>query len=168
MKWAAGPFFISRFRIDKVSVTREKLVVLLEPAIEAMGYELADLELQVGHGNGLLRLFIDKEAGIDLEDCEKVSHQVSGLLDVEDPIAVHYRLEVSSPGLDRKLVKPEHFDRFMGCEIKTSLKRLIDGRRRIRGQLIRREGQTVIVKSAKEVCSISLADIEVARLVPIR
>jgi ribosome maturation factor RimP len=93
---------------------------------------------------------------------------VSGLLDVEDPIAVHYRLEVSSPGLDRKLVKPEHFDRFMGYEIKTSLKRLIDGRRRIRGQLIRREGETVIVKSAKEVCSISLADIEVARLVPIR
>lgn len=149
-----------------MSVTQEKLVGLLEPAIEAMGYELADLELQVGHGNDLLRLFIDKEAGIDLSDCEKVSHQVSALLDVEDPIAVHYRLEVSSPGLDRKLVKPEHFDRFVGCEIKTSLKRLIDGRRRIRGQLVRRDGETVLVRSEDAVCSIPLADIEVARLVP--
>jgi len=149
-----------------MSVTREKLVELLEPAIEAMGYELADLELQVGHGNDLLRLFIDNEAGVDLNDCEKVSHQVSGLLDVEDPIAVRYRLEVSSPGLDRKLVKPEHFDRFVGCEIKTSLKRLIDGRRRIRGQLVRRDGETVIVKSEDAVCLIPLADIEVARLVP--
>jgi ribosome maturation factor RimP len=149
-----------------MSVTREKLVGLLEPAIEAMGYELADLELQVGHGNDLLRLFIDKEAGIDLSDCEKVSHQASALLDVEDPIAAHYRLEVSSPGLDRKLVKPEHFDRFVGCEIKTSLKRLIDGRRRIRGQLVRRDGATVLVKSEDAVCSIPLADIEVARLVP--
>jgi ribosome maturation factor RimP len=151
-----------------MSVTREKLIGLLEPAIEAMGYELADLELSVGHGNDLLRLFIDKEGGIDLDDCEKVSHQVSGVLDVEDPIAAHYRLEVSSPGLDRKLVKPEHFDRFIGCEIKTSLNRLIDGRRRIRGQLLSRNGETVVVKSADEVCSISLADIEVARLVPDR
>jgi ribosome maturation factor RimP len=151
-----------------MSVTREKLIGLLEPAVEAMGYELADLELHVGHGNDLLRLFIDKDAGIDLEDCEKVSHQVSGLLDVEDPIAAHYRLEVSSPGLDRKLVKPEHFDRFIGCEIKTSLNRLIDGRRRIRGRLMSREGETVMVKSADEICSIPLADIEVARLVPPR
>jgi ribosome maturation factor RimP len=151
-----------------MSVTREKLIGLLEPAVEAMGYELADLELHVGHGNDLLRLFIDKDAGIDLEDCEKVSHQVSGLLDVEDPIAAHYRLEVSSPGLDRKLVKPEHFDRFIGCEIKTSLNRLIDGRRRIRGRLMSREGEMVVVKSADEICSIPLADIEVARLVPPR
>lgn len=151
-----------------MSVTREKLIGLLEPAVEAMGYELADLELHVGHGNDLLRLFIDKDAGIDLEDCEKVSHQVSGVLDVEDPIAAHYRLEVSSPGLDRKLVKPEHFDRFIGCEIKTSLNRLIDGRRRIRGRLMSREGEMVVVKSADEICSIPLADIEVARLVPPR
>ena len=148
--------------------TRENLTEMLEPAIEAMGFELADLELNLGHSRGVLRLFIDHEKGIGLEDCEAVSRQVSGLLDVEDPIAMDYRLEVSSPALDRKLVKPEHFDRFVGCEIKTSLKRLIDGRRRIRGQLIRREGETVIVKSAEEVCSIPLADIEVARLVPIR
>jgi ribosome maturation factor RimP len=146
--------------------TRDELTKLLEPAVEAMGFELADLEVNLGHGRGVLRLFIDRDGGIDLEDCEAVSHQVSGLLDVEDPIAMDYRLEVSSPGLDRKLVKPEHFDRFVGRQIKTRLKRLIEGHRRVRGQLLARDGDTVILQSDGETLAISLADIEVARLVP--
>jgi len=149
-----------------MDVTRENLLGLLEPAVEAMGYELADLEFSLGHGHGVLRLFIDQEAGISLDDCEKVSHQVSGLLDVENPVSVDYRLEVSSPGLDRKLVKPEHFDRFIGCRVKMRLNRLIGGRRRIKGRLTGREGQTVIVQSDDDALSISLADIEVARLAP--
>ena len=146
--------------------TRENLTKMLEPAIEAMGYELTDLELNLGHGWGVLRLFIDCEEGIGLDDCEAVSHQVSGLLDVEKPIAVDYRLEVSSPGLDRKLVKPEHFDRFVGRQIKTRLKRLVEGHRRVKGQLLARDGDTVVVQSESETIAISLADIEVARLVP--
>ena len=146
--------------------TRENLTAMLEPAIEAMGFELTDLELNLGHGHGVLRLFIDSEQGIGLEDCAAVSHQVSGLLDVEDPIAVDYRLEVSSPGLDRKLVKPEHFDRFIGHQIKTRLKRLIEGHRRVKGQLLARDGETVMVRSEHETITILLSDIEVARLVP--
>jgi len=146
--------------------TRENLMEMLEPAIEAMGFELADLELNLGHSRGVLRLFIDHEKGIGLEDCEAVSRQVSGLLDVEDPIAMDYRLEVSSPGLDRKLVKPEHFDRFVGRQIKTRLKRLIEGHRRVKGRLLARDGETVVVQSDSETIAISLADIEVARLVP--
>jgi len=146
--------------------TRDEMVKMLEPAIEAMGFELADLELNLGHSRGLLRLFIDREEGIDVDDCEAVSHQVSGLLDVEDLIAVDYRLEVSSPGLDRKLVKPEHFDRFVGRQIKTRLKRLIEGHRRVKGQLLSRDGETVLVRSDSETIAISLDDIEVARLVP--
>jgi ribosome maturation factor RimP len=151
-----------------MSVTREHLIELLEPAIEAMGYELTDLELNVGHGHGMLRLFIDRESGIGLEDCEAVSHQVSGLLDLEDPISERYQLEVSSPGLDRKLVKPGHFDRFAGDRVRIRLKRMVEGRRRIQGRLIRRDGESVIVKADDEECSISLDDIEVARLVPDR
>ena len=92
--------------------TRRMLIDLLEPSVVSLGYELVDLELNMSRGHGLVRVFIDADEGITLEDCEKVSHQISGVLDVEDPIAVDYRLEVSSPGLDRKLVKPEHFDRF--------------------------------------------------------
>ncbi len=146
--------------------TQSDLIDLLEPAIKALGYELSDLEVSFGANRGLLRIFIDHEAGIKLEDCEAVSRQVSALLDVEDPISVDYNLEVSSPGLNRKLVKPEHFDRFAGCLINTKLNRLVEGRRRIKGQLLRREDDTVLVQSGDETYSILIADIEVARLVP--
>jgi len=149
-----------------MSVTREQLISLLEPEVEMLGYELAELELNLGHGHGTLRLFIDSPEGVTLEDCERVSHQVSGLLDVEDPIAADYNLEVSSPGADRKLVKPEHFDRFAGSMIKARLRRLVDGRRRIRGQLLGREGSRIAVRSDDVTVSVDLGDIETARLVP--
>ena len=149
-----------------MSVTREQLIGLLEPAIEALGYELTDLELNLGHSRGLVRLFIDSEQGVTLDDCAQVSHQVSGVLDVEDPIVTYYRLEVSSPGADRKLVKPEHFDRFAGSVVKVRLKRMVDGRRRITGRLLGQdEGKIKIRLDAKDV-SIEIEDIEVARLVP--
>lgn len=149
-----------------MSVSREQLIGLLEPAIEALGYELADLELSLGHGRGLVRLFIDSEDGITLDDCERVSHQVSGVLDVEDPIASDYNLEVSSPGADRKLVKAEHFDRFAGSVVKVRLKRLINGRRRIKGQLLGRDDETIQVRLDGKDLSIAMQDIDVARLVP--
>lgn len=152
--------------MKSAGATREQLFELLEPGVANMGYELVDVEVNLSRAHGLVRLFIDADAGITLDDCEKVSHQVSGVLDVEDPIAGDYRLEVSSPGLDRKLVKPEHFDRFAGELIKTRLKRLIDGRRRIQGQLVQRQGDQIQIRSGDTEIWIALADLEVARLVP--
>lgn len=146
--------------------TRQTLIDLLEPSVMLLGYELVDLELNLSRGHGLVRLFIDAEDGITLQDCETVSHQVSGLLDVEDPIPGDYRLEVSSPGLDRKLVKPEHFDRFTGELVKTRLKRPVDGRRRIQGELLGRKGDRIQIRSGEEEYWIALEDLEVARLVP--
>ena len=98
-------------------MTGEELTKLLEPAVEQLGYELSDLEVKVGGRHGVIRLFIDKADGVGLEDCETVSRQVSALLDVEDPVPGHYVLEVSSPGLDRRLTKVEHFERFMGEDL---------------------------------------------------
>ena len=115
---------------------REQLVALLEPAVEQLGFELADLEVNLRGGGGVLRLFIDRDEGITLEDCEAVSRQVSGLLDVEDPIPGEYNLEVSSPGLDRRLVKESHFERFAGNRVKVKLKQLVNGRRRISAELV--------------------------------
>jgi ribosome maturation factor RimP len=149
-----------------MTLTSDQLFELLEPAVEALGYELADMELNVGHGRGLIRLFIDREEGITLDDCEKVSRQVSGVLDVEDPIAGDYNLEVSSPGADRKLVKPEHFDRFAGSMVKVRLKRLVDGRRRIKGQLLGRDDDQIQVRLDGKDVSVAIAEIEVARVVP--
>jgi len=148
------------------AATRQMLIDLLEPSVMHLGYELVDLELNMSRGHGLVRIFIDADEGITLEDCEKVSHQISGVLDVEDPIKVDYRLEVSSPGLDRKLVKPEHFDRFAGELIKTRLKRLVDGRRRIQGQLVRRDGDRIQIRSGDEEVWVEIADLDMARLVP--
>jgi len=149
-----------------MSLTREQLLGLLEPAVEALGYELSDVELNLGHGRGVIRLFIDSDDGITLDDCAKVSHQVSGVLDVEDPIAGDYSLEVSSPGADRKLVKPEHFDRFAGSMVKVRLKRLVDGRRRLKGQLLGRDGEQIQVRLDGKDVSVAMTEIEVARVVP--
>lgn len=149
-----------------MSVTREQLISLLEPEIEALGYELAEIEVNLSHGHGILRLFIDRPEGITLDDCERVSQQVSGLLDVEDPIAGDYHLEVSSPGADRKLVKPEHFDRFAGSMIKVRLRKLVGNRRRIRGQLIGRQEDMIDIRAGDETISVDLGNVDVARLVP--
>lgn len=149
-----------------MSMTRDNLIGLLEPAIEALGYELSDLELNLGHGHGRIRLFIDGKNGVTVDDCARVSRQISSVLDVEDPIAMDYALEVSSPGADRKLVKPAHFDRFAGSMVKIRLKRLVEGHRRIKGQLLGRDERTIQVRIDDEDLSIALADIEVARLVP--
>ena len=116
-------------------MSKDELFKLLEPEVENLGYELADLELKTAGRDGLIRLFIDKEAGIVIEDCEAVSRQVSTLLDIEDPLPGNYTLEVSSPGLDRTLTKPAHFLRFMGQDVRVKLRFPLDGRRNYRGAL---------------------------------
>ncbi len=105
---------------------------LLEPTVTGLGYELVNIEYRSGE-NGLLRIFIDRPEGIGLGDCEKVSEQISALLDVEDPLPGHYSLEVSSPGTDRVLRTPAHFERFAGERVKVLLKIPRDGRRRYTG-----------------------------------
>ena len=139
---------------------------LLEPAVARLGFEITDLEVNLRRGGGLLRIFIDSEAGVTVDDCEAVSRQVSSVLDVADPIAGRYSLEVSSPGLDRRLVKPAHYDRFVGEQIAVTLHRPIDGRRRVRGVLLGREGETIEVRSEEATLRIPLAEIDVTRLVP--
>jgi len=147
-------------------VQQEQIVALLEPEIERLGYELADIEVNLGGSGGVLRLFIDKEAGITLDDCEKVSRLVSALLDVEDPIPGEYNLEVSSPGLNRRLVKEAHFERFAGSKVKLKLKRLVEGRRNYKGRLVGYDEPNVLLKEGKETFSIPFREIDSARVVP--
>lgn len=149
-----------------MTAKRQELMALVEPVVNGMGYELSDLELRIGRGRGLLRLFIDNEQGVNLTDCEAVSRQVSGVLDVEDPIAGQYSLEVSSPGMDRRLVKPAHFDRFAGSDVDVRLRRLIEGRRRVKGQLLGRDGEVITISEGPAQIRVPLAEIESARLVP--
>jgi len=147
-------------------MSRDELVKLLEPTIERLGYELSDLELNTGGRDGLLRIFIDKDDGIELDDCEAVSRQVSSILDVEDPLPGHYTLEVSSPGLDRKLTKPAHFKRFMGEDVRVKLRFPLEGRRNFRGSLKSADEENIEVEVDGESHRLPIATIESARLVP--
>lgn len=166
-----------------MSKARAQMVALLEPAVEALGYELVDLELNFSGRRGVLRLFIDRRGaadgpvraepgagprsdGIRVEDCEAVSRQVSAVLDVEDPIGRDYDLEVSSPGLDRKLVKPAHFDRFAGQTVQGRLRKMLDGRRRFTGTLVGRSGTAVTIRVDDADLTVPIEDLEVIRLVP--
>ena len=147
-------------------MTGDEIQALIEPTIERLGYELTDLEVRLSGQGGLLRLTIDKPDGIDLDDCEKVSHAVSALLDVEDPVAGNYNLEVSSPGLDRKLTKVEHFQRFEGETLKVTMRFPIEGRRRFRGTLVSSDEESIVVEVDGESHSLPLTMIDTARLVP--
>src|SRR5688500_17982505 len=114
-------------------MTGEELARLLEPTVERLGYELTDLELRIGGRDGVVRIFIDRPEGVGLADCETVSRQIGAVLDAEDPVPGHYVLEVSSPGLDRKLTKPAHFRRFVDRDVRVKVRFPVDGRRNFRG-----------------------------------
>lgn len=146
--------------------SRAALRAMFEPAVQALGFELVDAELSSGSGQNVLRVYIDHPRGISVDDCAKVSHQLSAILDVEDPITGQYQLEVSSPGLDRPLVRREDFERFMGETIKVKTHDLIMGRRNFTGRLAAVEGDHVVVDVDNESYDLPLAAIERARLVP--
>ena len=104
--------------------------------------------------------------GIRLEDCETVSRQVSAVLDADDPLRQDYALEVSSPGLDRKLIKPAHFDRFAGQAVEGRFREMKDGRRRFAGVLVRRNGTEVTMRVENADLTVSIEDLDVIRLKP--
>ena len=148
---------------------RDALMRLLEPPIEALNYELVDVEFaQAGRG-GVLRIFIDRRAedsslGITVDDCANVSHAVSQVLEIQDPIKGHYTLEVSSPGFDRILRTRAHFERFVGERIFAELKLPIEGRRRFVGVLKSIAGDTVVVEVDGKAHSLPFERIQKARL----
>jgi len=113
----------------------EHIINLLTPVVESQGVSLYDLEFIKEGSARILRLYIDKDPGVDLEDCEKVSRAAEEVLDAHDPIPTAYYLEVSSPGIERKLSKPEHFARYKGHKIALRLYGPIDGRKKFTGQL---------------------------------
>lgn len=157
-----GPIFCLR----RGAAVREALLQLLEPAVEALGYEVVELEFHGAGRGGLLRVYIDKPGGVDLDDCEKVSQQLSGLLDVEDPIPGSYTLEVSSPGLDRPLRKASDFMRFAGSRARIELRLPFAGRRRFTGTLRGEQSGEVLLEVDGAVQRLPLAQIGKARLVP--
>ena len=131
-----------------------------------LGCELVAIELFPKGGGQMLRVYIDKEGGVTVDDCERVSHQISGLLDVEEAVEGSYVLEVSSPGLDRPLVSERDFERFRGHDVRLRTDRAIEGQRNFRGLLHgMRDGRVVIEADGREII-LPFERIEKARLVP--
>ena len=182
------------------SVLRGRLIALIEPLLERLGYELVELEYVPSRGNALVRIYIDRlgadggeaddreenestvtlneadeveaggealrESGIGIEDCERVSREVSALLDVEDPIPSAYTLEVSSPGEDRVLRTRAHFDRFAGSRVHVERKVPRDGRKRYTGTLTSINDVGVELEVDRQPVTVRFDEIEKARLAP--
>lgn len=124
-----------------------EIETLLAATVKALGCDIWGIEYRPrGRGRSTLKLYIDSAAGVTIDDCERVSQQVSALLDVEDPIAERYHLEVSSPGLDRVLFRREQYLANVGQQVDVRLSFPFEGRRRFEGQLAGLEGQDVILR----------------------
>jgi ribosome maturation factor RimP len=193
--------------VAMASVLRGRLIALIEPLLNGLGYELIELEYVPNRGNALLRIYIDRpvgadgaaagdreenesagapqpdvtlnsddevesggetlrESGIGIDDCERVSREVSALLDVDDPIPSAYTLEVSSPGEDRVLRTRAHFDRFAGSRVFVELKVPREGRKRYTGTLVSVNDAGVELEVDRQPVSVRFDEIEKARLAP--
>jgi ribosome maturation factor RimP len=144
----------------------ERLNQLIEQVVEPMGYELVGVEYRRGGDSGLLRVYIDQDSGILVDDCAAVSRQLSAMLDVEDPLTEAYQLEVSSPGMDRPLFVKEHFERFAGSKVRIKLRMKLNGRRKFEGVLKGVQEEDVMLEMDGEMEQLPLDQIDTARLVP--
>lgn len=175
-----------------MSAKSKRLEEIVRPVVEGLGYEYWGMEYVSQGKHSMLRVFIEREpaadegsvqsedaaaaasteqkpereSGIELTDCEKVSRQLSGVLDVEDPISSDYTLEVSSPGLDRPLYTLPHYERFKGHQIQLRLRMPFEGRRKFAGLLAGVEGNDVVLQVEQEEYLFPLEGIEKANVVP--
>jgi ribosome maturation factor RimP len=137
---------------------------LVEPVVRVEGMELVEVEYRCESHGWVLRLFIDQEDGITVDDCARISHVVGDLLDVADPIANQYHLEVSSPGLNRPLRKWEHFQRYLGSIVDVRASTSINNRRKFKGKLIESSPDGVTIDCDGQVFDIPFEFLERARL----
>ncbi len=149
-RWATCPFFVFEVGQSDVSAQVVELQQLLAPVIEALGYELWGVEL-VAHGrHSLLRIYIDRDEGISIDDCAIASRQASATLDVADPFHGAYTLEVSSPGWDRPLFSEAQFRRYIGEQIRVRLAYPVQGKRNCNGRLLAVDAEGLEIEGLAE------------------
>ena len=144
----------------------QKLNELLQPLVEDLGYEFVGLEYNSNPKHSVLRIYIDHENGVGIEDCETVSRETAALLDVKDPIRSQYNLEVSSPGLDRPLFTTAHYRQFEGCLAQVNLFAPQDGRRKFSGPILGADETSVRIEQDGSEVTLDLSNVVKARLVP--
>ncbi len=158
--------FALQARGVQVSSKLEQLQALLAPVVEALEYECWGIEFVAQGKHSVLRVYIDHANGILVEDCEKVSRQISGVLDVEDPVSSEYTLEVSSPGMDRPLFTVEQYVKHVGAQVKIKLRGPFEGRRNFQGLLRGVEEQDVVVQVDDHEYLLPIDLIDKANIIP--
>ncbi len=143
-----------------------RLIELLEPEVQSLGFDLVEVEVALTRRGGVLRLYIDGPAGVSLDNCEKVSRAVTGVLDVEDPIRHAYSLEVSSPGPDRPLRRKADFERHLGRLVRLRFREPVEGKSRLTGRLGTIQPEGISVEADGVVLRTPWENIDKARLVP--
>jgi len=143
----------------------EQIQAIVEPVLGALGLQLWGIEY-LGQGrHTLLRVYIDKPDGVDIDDCAEASRQISGILDVEDPIKTEYTLEVSSPGIERPLFTLEQYRLYLNVELKLRLRQNFEGRRNFAGVLIEVSDDDISIAQGEDKLSFPLELIERANVV---
>lgn len=137
---------------------------LLEPVVTSLGYELWGCEYLAQGRHSLLRIYIDKEDGIGIGDCELVSKQVAAVLDVEDPISGQYSLEISSPGIPRPLFFKQHYEQYVGSDVQIKLYKPINGSRKLSGKIASVNEDTVVLTLNDAPIEVPLSHIVKANL----
>src|SRR3954447_1137689 len=166
-----GPLFVFEFLIcgdrTRLAIDSNEIARIIEPSLDAMGYRLVRLMQTGGLHRPTLQIMAERrdDEPMTVEDCAEISRAVSALLDVADPIAEGYMLEVSSPGIDRPLVRPEDYDRFAGLEARIDLSSPIDGRKRFRGRVLGRDADHVRLAAERGEVRLPLDAIAKAKLV---
>ncbi|NQV69675.1 MAG: ribosome maturation factor RimP [Pseudohongiella sp.] len=154
-----------RYTVSTVKSSVALISELIGPTVAALGLELWGVDLSQQGRFSLLRIYIEREEGVAIEDCEKLSRQVSALLDVEDPIAGEYSLEVSSPGLDRPLFSAEQYARFVGSEVNLRLRNPLQGRRKFKGTIVKVTGDNIGLLVEGVEIDLAHSDIEKANII---
>lgn len=144
----------------------DQLTELIQPVVEGLGCELWGIERQSSGRSSTLKIYIDAETGVDIEDCARISRQLSSLLDVEEALKGEYTLEVSSPGMDRRLFRQDQFEAFAGAKVRIQLKRSYEGQRKYSGLLKGMDGDEVILGFDDEEILFPLEAIEKANVIP--
>ncbi|MBS05137.1 MAG: ribosome maturation factor RimP [Gammaproteobacteria bacterium] len=175
--WATGPFFVWRENERVQQGAQEtldaeqpgsptSLDASIERVVQLMDCELWGVEyVRAGRGARLV-VYIEKSTGVDVDDCARVSRQLSYMLDVEDPVDGNYTLEVSSPGMDRKLFRLAQYETCAGVQVSITLTHPFEGRRRFKGLLCGVEGEDVVLRNGDEEWLLPFTEIERAQVVP--
>ena len=161
-----GPVSGALFLVFNVSDLRVKIHNMIQSSVEIMGYELIDTECHQGKKSLKIVVYIDHIKGIKIDDCVKITNAISPILDDDNALNENYNLEVSSPGLNRKLILKEHYDKFIGKVIKIKLKMTIDNRKIYKGTLLERIDDSISIVENNQKINIQMDAIEICRLVP--